>query len=137
MVLISPHALDRYRERHPAAEEGDVAAALAGGEGMSPEVVWAITQRRGVADVADRYVHAGGGIFVVRGYGDGREQVRTWLRLSEAQEAALARGLRRAVVTRAELLAYAQSLQGGRRDGSVLRVETVDKLLDMVIGCLS
>lgn len=131
MITISPHTADRYRSVHPTATDADIRTALEAGEPMSGDVVWAITQRRGEPMRGDRFVWTGDGIFTISPSGSG-ESVRTWLRLSEGQQAALRRGLMVVPPRKEELAEFVTSLQASRRAGQVLRGETVDKLLGMV-----
>lgn len=93
--LVEPHALDRFCEVEPTADEAALVAALvsAGSEGwMSHDLVWAVLARRNGWDGVDNYYldRYGRGIFVVRWPEKGVCNIIGFLRLHPAQRRVLA-----------------------------------------------
>ena len=90
---MSPHALARYREQHPAAELGHLRGGVTQGKVIDPVLVWSLTGRRGEAMPTDYFVLApdGWGVFVLCRHPD-HEVVKTYLRFSQSQ-ASIALGL--------------------------------------------
>lgn len=80
------HAYDRYRLHHVDASEADMIAAVHAGSPLEPDVVWALTQRKGAPDPEDAFKTAPDqwGIFVVKG-----TTVITYLRLGRIQRSIL------------------------------------------------
>lgn len=85
-IVVSLHALDRYRGHHPEAEMADVEAAVAAGNEVDPDVVWRVLQRRKQSQSGEVYRLApdGAGLFVLAPKGTGFI-VPTYLRLGETQ----------------------------------------------------
>lgn len=89
ITVISEHAIRRYREHHRRASRLEMMANLRRGKGVNHDVVWALTQRRGMPGTENRYVLSpdGWGVFVILPSADGYtpDIVKTYLRLTPSQ----------------------------------------------------
>ena len=87
---VEPHALDRFRDVQPTADETDLLDTLVDSwvEGwMSHDLVWAVTARRNGWDGIDNYYldRSLRGIFIVRWSDENAARVVGFLRLHTAQ----------------------------------------------------
>lgn len=80
---MSFHALERYRQHHPAANPAALEAALKAGEAIDGDLVQALCGRSGPASPEDRFILApdARGIFVLVG-----DSLRTYLRLGSVAQ---------------------------------------------------